>query len=74
MTHSQLLKKRNSEGGLEELPFMTAEDLLRSGVAGMWKDRTDIRSTATFARRPRVEDLHSFVLAPERPGAVAGAA
>jgi hypothetical protein len=53
VTRSQLLKKRNSEGGREELPFMTANDLLRSGVAGMWKDRTDIRSTATFARRLR---------------------
>ena len=53
MTRSQLLKRRNSEDGREELPFMTAKDLLRSGVAGMWKDRTDIRGTATFARRLR---------------------
>jgi hypothetical protein len=37
-----------------ELPFMTGRDLLESGLIGMWRNRKDIRSTATFARRLRM--------------------
>lgn len=36
---------------------MTAEDLLNSGLVGMWKDRKDIGDSSEFARklRARVE-------------------
>src|SRR5437899_2545575 len=49
VTRSEILKKR-SAGGSWKLPVMTAKDLVNSGLAGIWKDRKDIRSTATFAR------------------------
>ena len=48
MTRSELLKKRRGRDN-KNLPFMTAKDLADSGLAGMWKDRKDIRSTAQFA-------------------------
>jgi len=34
---------------------LTAGDLLRSPLFGMWKDRTDIRDTIDFARKLRAE-------------------
>ncbi|MGA2270496.1 MAG: hypothetical protein ABSH44_18640 [Bryobacteraceae bacterium] len=53
MTRAELLKKRNGKGQSDQLPYMTARDLARSGLAGMWKDRKDIRSTSEFARELR---------------------
>jgi hypothetical protein len=52
VTRSELLKKRRGKDN-KKLPFMTAKDLVSSGLAGMWKDRKDIRSTAQFARELR---------------------
>jgi hypothetical protein len=52
VTRSELLKKRRGRDN-KKLPFMTAKDLTGSGLAGMWKDRKDIRSTAQFARELR---------------------
>jgi hypothetical protein len=34
---------------------MTAKDLLNSGLIGMWKDRTDIKDSAEYARKLREE-------------------
>ena len=36
-------------------PAMGASDLLRSGLVGMWADRTDIDDSHAFARRLRGE-------------------
>jgi hypothetical protein len=36
-------------------PVMTARDLLSSGLAGLWKDRTDIADSSEFARKLREE-------------------
>jgi len=42
--------------GHGELPrTMTAADLLKSGLVGMWADRTDIGDSQSFARRLREE-------------------
>ncbi len=38
---------------LETLPGITAADLLRSGLVGMWADRTDIGDSREYARRLR---------------------
>jgi hypothetical protein len=48
----RFLKKRNGKDNTK-LPFMTAKDLADSGLAGTWKDRKDIRSTAQFSRKLR---------------------
>ncbi len=32
---------------------MTGQDLLESGIIGLWKDRTDIKSSADYARSLR---------------------
>lgn len=39
--------------GQLEKPLMTGADLLKSGLVGLWKDRTDIGSSPEFARRLR---------------------
>jgi hypothetical protein len=52
VTRSEFLKKRSGKDNTK-LPFMTAKDLADSGLAGMWKDRKDIRSTAQFSRKLR---------------------
>lgn len=41
-----------------ERPVMTMQDLLDSGLVGLWKDRTDIGDSAEFARRLREEAQH----------------
>lgn len=33
--------------------FMTAKDLLNSGLVGMWKDRDDIKDSTVYARQLR---------------------
>jgi hypothetical protein len=38
---------------LREPPYMTGNDLLQSGLIGMWGKRRDIRDSACFARRLR---------------------
>lgn len=40
---------------VEPTRSMTAGDLLRSPLFGLWKDRTDIRDSIEFARRLRAE-------------------
>ena len=44
-------KKSPSEG--QPAMTMTADDLLRSGLIGIWKGRADIRGSLAFARRLR---------------------
>ena len=34
---------------------MTGKDLLESGLIGIWKDRTDIKDSAAYARQLREE-------------------
>ena len=34
---------------------MTGKDLLKSGLVGMWADRTDIDDSATYARKLRAQ-------------------
>ncbi|MDI6770795.1 MAG: hypothetical protein QMD04_14135 [Anaerolineales bacterium] len=34
---------------------MTGKDLLKSGLVGMWADRTDIGDSATYARKLRAQ-------------------
>ena len=36
-------------------PRLTAGDLLRSGLVGMWKDRPEAEDSAAFARQLRVK-------------------
>ena len=36
-----------------EKPFMTAEDLLKSGLVGLWEDRADLPDSPEFARQLR---------------------
>lgn len=40
-------------GDAGALPTMTADDVLQSGLVGMWADRTDIGDSREFARRLR---------------------
>ena len=37
---------------------MTARDLLNSGLVGLWKDRTDIKDSVSFARELRKRASH----------------
>ncbi len=37
------------------VPYMTANDLLNSGLVGLWKDRDDIGDSVEFARKLREE-------------------
>jgi hypothetical protein len=34
---------------------MTGKDLLKSGLVGMWADRTDIGNSVTYARKLRTQ-------------------
>ncbi len=44
-----------SQARQKRLP--TVNDLVESGLVGMWKDRTDIEDSAAFARKLRDEAL-----------------
>lgn len=46
-----LNKKRNANK--KEVGTMTVEELLNSGLVGIWKDRKDIKDNVKFARELR---------------------
>lgn len=46
-----LNKKRNANK--KEAGTMTVEELLNSGLVGIWKDRKDIKDNVKFARELR---------------------
>lgn len=39
-------------------PLLTARHLLNSGIVGLWKDRTDIGESTTYARDLRKQAEH----------------
>ena len=45
------IKKQISEN--PDIGTMTVEELLKSGLVGIWKDRTDIKDNVEFARELR---------------------
>ena len=50
-------KKQNVDN--PEIRTMTVEELLNSGLVGIWKDRTDIKDNVEFARELREKDGHA---------------
>lgn len=44
---------------LESRPRLTVGQLRRSGVIGLWKDRTDIEDSSVYARRLREQAQRS---------------
>ncbi len=46
-------------------PIRTAQDLIESGLAGMWSDRDDIQDSHDFASRIRKEAENDFVHAAQ---------
>ena len=51
-SNSKRLAPADSTGS-ERRPYMTGQDLLDSGLIGIWKHRRDIRSSVSFARMLR---------------------
>jgi hypothetical protein len=49
---------QDEPGEGNDRPIRTAEDVLNSGLVGLWADRTDITDSREFARRLRYEAEH----------------
>jgi len=49
----EISSENRTEPNESELKYMTAEDLLESGLFGLWKNRKDIGDSREFARTLR---------------------
>jgi len=50
---SDMPKAKKHDVDNPEIKTMTVEELLNSGLVGIWKDRTDIKDNIEFARELR---------------------
>jgi hypothetical protein len=55
---AMLTALQDEPGAEPATPIRTAADVLKSGLVGIWADRTDITDNHEFARRLRYEAEH----------------